>query len=158
MAKPRKIRHRQSNKPKAKYQQHKRRGDTLFWKAFEFCQGCNADVSLMVRLKENGQIYIFNSDNRWFPSYVRIGRASPSYSLSSFFLLFFLLFLLLFSSYFPFIFLLLSFSSTPLLPPPPPFFFFPFAQFRGYMNGRKSLHYPAPLRIMWQELAAAYQT
>ncbi|KAK9657873.1 hypothetical protein V6Z96_002120 [Aspergillus fumigatus] len=68
MAKPRKIRHRQSNKPKAKHQQHKRQGDTLFRKAFEFCQECNVDVSLMVRLKENGQIYIFNSDNRWFPS------------------------------------------------------------------------------------------
>jgi hypothetical protein len=68
MAKPRKIRHRQSNKSKAKHQQHKRRGDTLFRKAFEFCQECNADVSLIVRLKENGQIYIFNSDYRWFPS------------------------------------------------------------------------------------------
>jgi hypothetical protein len=149
MAKTRKIRHRQSNKPKAKHQQHKRRGDTLFRKAFEFCKECNADVSLMVRLKENGQIYIFNSDNRWFPSQeglVGLLPLIPSLPFSFYF-----------SFYFPFIFLLFDF----LLPLPqsfPPTFFFPFAQFRGYTNGRKSLHYPAPLRITWQELAAAYQT
>jgi hypothetical protein len=77
MAKPRTIRHRQSNKLKVKHQQHKRRRGTLFWKAFEFCQECNADVSLMVRLKENGQIYIFNSDNRWFPSQEALVGASP---------------------------------------------------------------------------------
>ncbi|PKX99516.1 uncharacterized protein P174DRAFT_509435 [Aspergillus novofumigatus IBT 16806] len=81
MAKPRKIR------------------DTLFRKAFEFCQECNADVSLMVWLKENSQIYIFNSDSRWLPLQEGL----------------------------------------------------------GYTNGCKSLHYPVPLRITWQELAAAYQ-
>jgi hypothetical protein len=68
MAKPKRIRHRQSNNQKAKRQQHRRRGDTLFRKAFEFCKECNADVSLMVRLKANGQIYIFNSDGQWCPS------------------------------------------------------------------------------------------
>ncbi|KAG2027550.1 hypothetical protein GB937_001300, partial [Aspergillus fischeri] len=46
---------------------HKRRGDTLFWKMCEFCQECNADVSLMIRLK-GGQVYIFNSDNQWASS------------------------------------------------------------------------------------------
>ncbi|EAL88787.1 uncharacterized protein AFUA_6G09356 [Aspergillus fumigatus Af293] len=102
MAKPRKIRHRQSNKPKAKHQQHKRRGDTLFRKAFEYCQECNADVSLVVRLKDNGQIYIFNSDNRWFPSEEGL-------------------------------------------------------EILDYTNRHKTLHYPVPLRITWQELAAAYE-
>jgi hypothetical protein len=105
MAKTRKIRHRQSNKPKAKHQQHKRRGDTLFRKAFEFCQECNADVSLMVRLKENGQIYIFNSDNRWFPSQEGLVGLLPFIFPSFLFPFIFLLF----SFYFPFIFLLLSF-------------------------------------------------
>ncbi|KAB8253608.1 hypothetical protein BDV32DRAFT_157910 [Aspergillus pseudonomiae] len=93
MAKTRKIHHRQSNNTKAKRQQHKRRGDTLFRKAFEFCQECDADVSLIVRLKECGQIYIFNSDSRWSPSREDL-----------------------------------------------------------------AFHYPAPLRITWQELAAVYET
>jgi hypothetical protein len=143
MAKTRKIRHRQSNKPKAKHQQHKRRGHTLFRKAFEFCQECNADVSLMVRLKENGQIYIFNSDNRWFPSQEGLVGLLP--------------FIFYFSYYFSFFFLLFSFC-FPSTPPPLLFLLsFSFCSISGYTNGRKSLHYPVPLRITWQELAAAYQ-
>jgi hypothetical protein len=58
---------------------------TLFRKAFEFCQECNADVSLMVRLKENGEIYIFNSDNRWVPSQEGlVGGFSPLFLFPSF--------------------------------------------------------------------------
>ncbi|KAA8648113.1 uncharacterized protein ATNIH1004_003996 [Aspergillus tanneri] len=68
MAKPRKIRGRQSNNSKARRQQHYRRGGTLFRKAFEFCQECNADISMLVRLKDSGQIYVFNSNERWIPS------------------------------------------------------------------------------------------
>jgi hypothetical protein len=107
MAKPRKIRHRQSNKPKAKHQQHKRRGDTLFRKAFEFCQECNADVSLIVRLKENSQIYIFNSDYRWFPSQEGLVGLHPFFPL-----FFFSLFI------FPFVFpiVLLFFFLFPFTP------------------------------------------
>jgi hypothetical protein len=37
----------------------------LFQKAFEYCCECDADVFLMVRLKHNGQIFLFNSDSRW---------------------------------------------------------------------------------------------
>jgi hypothetical protein len=110
MAKPRKIRHRQSNKSKAKHQQHKRRGDTLFRKAFEFCQECNADVSLIVRLKENGQIYIFNSDYRWFPS---------QEGLVGFTLFSTLFFSLLFIFPFVFPFVLLFFFLFPFTPLPP---------------------------------------
>jgi hypothetical protein len=153
MAKTRKIRHRQSNKPKAKHQQHKRRGDTLFRKAFEFCKECNADVSLMVRLKENGQIYIFNSDNRWFPSQEGLVGLLPLIFPSFLFPFIFPFIFLLFSFYFPFV--SLCFPSTP-----PPLLFllsFSFCSISGYTNGRKSLHYPVPLRITWQELAAAYQ-
>ncbi|KAL2801617.1 hypothetical protein BJX63DRAFT_416940 [Aspergillus granulosus] len=68
MAKPKVIHRRTSNKPKAKSQQHRRRGDTLFRKAFEFSQGCDADVMLVFRLRKNGQIYIFNSNDQWFPT------------------------------------------------------------------------------------------
>jgi hypothetical protein len=68
MAKPKVIRRRTSNKSKAKSQQHRRRGDTLFRKAFEFSQECEADVMLVFRLRKNGQVYIFNSNDRWFPS------------------------------------------------------------------------------------------
>jgi hypothetical protein len=133
MAKTRKIRHRQSNKPKAKHQQHKRRGDTLFRKAFEFCKECNADVSLMVRLKENGQIYIFNSDNRWFTSQEGLVGLLPFIFPSFLFPFIFPFIFLLFSFYFPFIFLLFPFVF--LLPHPLSFFFFrfPFAQFRAIL-------------------------
>ncbi|KAL4993192.1 hypothetical protein BDV10DRAFT_179533 [Aspergillus recurvatus] len=67
MAKLRTIHHRLSNKPKAKSQQHRRRGSTLFRKAFEFSQECDADVTLVLRLRKTGQIYIFNSNDQWFP-------------------------------------------------------------------------------------------
>ena len=36
--------------------------------AFEYCHECDADISLLVRLKDTGQIYIFNSDSQWQPS------------------------------------------------------------------------------------------
>lgn len=68
MAKLRIIHHRTSNKSKAKSQQHRRRGDTLFRKAFEFSQECDADVLVVVRRRQNGQIHTFNSNDRWFPS------------------------------------------------------------------------------------------
>ncbi|KAL5041662.1 hypothetical protein BDW71DRAFT_201186 [Aspergillus fruticulosus] len=68
MAKPKVIRRRTSNKPKAKSQQRRRRADTLFRKAFEFSQECDADVMLVFRLRKNGQIYLYNSDEQWFPS------------------------------------------------------------------------------------------
>jgi hypothetical protein len=68
MAKAKTIHRRMSNKPKAKSQQHRRRGDTLFRKAFEFSQECDADVMLVIRLRKNGQTCIFNSNSEWFPS------------------------------------------------------------------------------------------
>ncbi|KAL5040790.1 hypothetical protein BDW71DRAFT_193097 [Aspergillus fruticulosus] len=68
LATPRRIRRCMSNQKKAKHQQNNQRGDTLFRKAFEFCQECDADVSLTVRLRNNGQIFMFNLDDRWHPS------------------------------------------------------------------------------------------
>ncbi|GFF94880.1 hypothetical protein IFM47457_10073 [Aspergillus lentulus] len=56
---------RKLNTPRAKRQQRSRRRDSLFWKAFEYCCECDADIFLMVRLKHNSQIFIFNLDSRW---------------------------------------------------------------------------------------------
>jgi hypothetical protein len=62
------IRQRRSDSARAKNQQRGRRKDCLFLKAFEYCKECDADIFLMVRLKNNGQIFIFNSNDRWPPS------------------------------------------------------------------------------------------
>ncbi|KAH8431692.1 uncharacterized protein LDX57_009346 [Aspergillus melleus] len=66
--KPRKIQHRRSEGLKSKRQQRTRRKNNLFLKSFEFCKVCDADIILMVRLKHNGQISVFNSDSQWNPS------------------------------------------------------------------------------------------
>ncbi|KAL2846613.1 hypothetical protein BJY01DRAFT_173084 [Aspergillus pseudoustus] len=78
MAKAKIIRRRKSKKSKAKSQQRRRRGDTLFRKAFEFSQECDADVMLVFRLRKNGQTYIFNSNDRWFPSRDDLALTYPS--------------------------------------------------------------------------------
>ncbi|KAL4811701.1 hypothetical protein BDW67DRAFT_179376 [Aspergillus spinulosporus] len=78
MAKAKTIRCRMSNTPKARGQQHRRRGDTLFRKAFEFSQECDADVMLVVRLRKNGQICIFNSNDQWFPSQEDLALCYPT--------------------------------------------------------------------------------
>lgn len=56
---------RKKNTSRAKSQQRTRRRDCLFRKAFEYCCECDADISLMIRLKHNGQTFVFNSDSRW---------------------------------------------------------------------------------------------
>lgn len=69
VAKTRTLRGRQSNSPRAIRDQRSRRKMNLFLKAFEYCQQCDADVFMMVRLKHNGQSFIFNSDGRGPPSH-----------------------------------------------------------------------------------------
>jgi hypothetical protein len=64
-SKNRTLRTRKLNTPRAKCQQRSRRRDSLFWKAFEYCCECDADIFLMIRLKHNGHIFMFNSDSRW---------------------------------------------------------------------------------------------
>jgi hypothetical protein len=64
-AKKKTIGKRKQNTPRAKSQQRTRRRDSLFRKAFEYCCQCDADISLMVRLKHNGQTFVFNSNSRW---------------------------------------------------------------------------------------------
>ncbi|KAL3469057.1 hypothetical protein BJX99DRAFT_89125 [Aspergillus californicus] len=78
MGKLKTIHRRASNKSKAKSQQHRRRGDTLFCKAFEFSQECDADVMLVIRSRKNGQIYMFNSNNKWFPSQDNLALCYPT--------------------------------------------------------------------------------
>ncbi|RDH30845.1 hypothetical protein BDQ94DRAFT_148076 [Aspergillus welwitschiae] len=65
MGKPRTLRHRRSDSAKSRRQQRYRRRTLLLLKAFEFCKECEADVSLMIRSKHNGEIFYFNSDNSW---------------------------------------------------------------------------------------------
>lgn len=66
-SKNRTIRKRKLNTPRTKCKQRSRRRDSLFWKAFEDCCECDADIFLIIRLKHNGQIFLFNSDSGWPP-------------------------------------------------------------------------------------------
>lgn len=66
-SKNRTIRKRKLNTPRTKCKQRSRRRDSLFRKAFEDCCECDADIFLMIRLKHNGQIFMFNSDSGWPP-------------------------------------------------------------------------------------------
>jgi hypothetical protein len=60
---------RRSESPKAKRQQQDRRKESLFKKAYEYNTKCEAEVYLGIRIKKNGQIFIFNSENtrEWLP-------------------------------------------------------------------------------------------
>jgi hypothetical protein len=64
-AKKRTIGKRKHNTSRAKSQQRTRRRDCPFRRAFEYCSECDADISLMIRLKHSGQTFVFNSDSRW---------------------------------------------------------------------------------------------
>lgn len=58
---------RQSESVRAKSQQRYRRRRGLFKKAKEFLQECESDVFVAVRIRKDGQIYIFDSStqNQW---------------------------------------------------------------------------------------------
>ena len=58
---------RQSESVRAKSQQRYRRKRSLFKKAKEFFLECESDVFVAVRIRKNGQIYIFDSSvqNQW---------------------------------------------------------------------------------------------
>jgi hypothetical protein len=55
---------RQSESARAKNQQRNRRKRSLFKKAKEFVRECESDVFLVVRVRKNGQMYIFDSSTR----------------------------------------------------------------------------------------------
>ncbi|KGO75969.1 Transcription factor, MADS-box [Penicillium italicum] len=58
---------RQSESVRAKSQQRYRCKRSLFKKAKEFFLECESDVFMAVRIRKNGQIYIFDSSmqNQW---------------------------------------------------------------------------------------------
>ncbi|KAL2812660.1 hypothetical protein BDW59DRAFT_155231 [Aspergillus cavernicola] len=77
MVKLRSIQKRISNSPRSRRQQRARRKDNLFFKSFEYCQECDADIFIMIRLRHNGQIQFFNSDDKWPPSLEELASYYP---------------------------------------------------------------------------------
>lgn len=57
---------------KARNQQKNRRCESLFIKAYEYYRKCNADVFIILRIKDNGQTFMLSSgnsrDGKWPPS------------------------------------------------------------------------------------------
>ncbi|KAE8306284.1 hypothetical protein BDV41DRAFT_583448 [Aspergillus transmontanensis] len=77
MTKTRTIQHRRSDTAKARSQQRSRRKIQLFLKAYEYCQECDADISLTIRLRHSGEIVFFNSDGSWSPSKEQLATYYP---------------------------------------------------------------------------------
>ena len=63
------VKKRRSDTPKAKNQQRCRHRTGLFKKAYEYGVECDADVCVVLRIRQNGQIFTFNSDSsgHWPP-------------------------------------------------------------------------------------------
>lgn len=61
------VKKRQSETARAKVQQRNRRKRSLFKKAKEYVLECDSDVFVAVRVRKNGQMYIFDSStqNQW---------------------------------------------------------------------------------------------
>ncbi|RDH26427.1 hypothetical protein BDQ94DRAFT_155579 [Aspergillus welwitschiae] len=76
-ARPRRIQKRLSDSLKSKRQQQSRRKDNLFFKSFEYCHECDADIFIMVRNKKTGQILFFNSNSSWPPSLEELASYYP---------------------------------------------------------------------------------
>ncbi|KAL1979492.1 hypothetical protein VTN96DRAFT_5702 [Rasamsonia emersonii] len=70
------VRKRQSENLRSKTQQKNRRKDGLFRKAYQYCIECDADVYVVLRIRRNGQIYVFNSDStgEWPPSKEQLNK------------------------------------------------------------------------------------
>lgn len=58
------VKKRRSESARAKNQQRNRRKRSLFKKAKEFVHECESDVFLVVRVRKNGQMYIFDLSTR----------------------------------------------------------------------------------------------
>ncbi|KAL4746337.1 hypothetical protein BDW72DRAFT_185085 [Aspergillus terricola var. indicus] len=56
MVRSREIQKRFSNSPRSRSKQQARRKDSLCFKSFEYHQECDADIFIVIRLKQNGQI------------------------------------------------------------------------------------------------------
>ena len=63
------ARKRFSDNPRAKRQQRCRRRRSLLKKAYEYGVNSDADVYMVLRIRKDGQIYIFNRDSsvQWIP-------------------------------------------------------------------------------------------
>lgn len=48
-------------------QKARRRRETLFKKATEYCSECVADIQLVLRMKKTGQVYILTSNSEGWP-------------------------------------------------------------------------------------------
>jgi len=70
LLKARTVTKRQLDSARAKRQQQDRRKESLFRKAYEYSVACEAEVYLGIRVKKNGQIFTFNSENtrKWLPT------------------------------------------------------------------------------------------
>ncbi|KAB8067545.1 hypothetical protein BDV29DRAFT_163263 [Aspergillus leporis] len=77
MAAKRTIQRRRSDSARSKSQQRNRRRRHLLLKTFEYCKECDADVSITIRLRHNGQIFFFNSDGGWHLSQKELAMYYP---------------------------------------------------------------------------------
>jgi hypothetical protein len=50
-----------SDTPQSKSQQRNRRRGTLFKKAYEYSRDCDADVYILLRIRKNSQVFVFDS-------------------------------------------------------------------------------------------------
>ncbi|KAL3250833.1 hypothetical protein ABHI18_010985 [Aspergillus niger] len=73
----RRIRKRRSNSPRSRRQQRARREDNLFLKSFGYCQECDAHICIKIRLRHNGQIQFYNSNDQWPPSLEELASYYP---------------------------------------------------------------------------------
>ncbi|KAF3400223.1 hypothetical protein F1880_008349 [Penicillium rolfsii] len=48
-------------------QKTRRRRNTLFRKATEYCSECHADIQMIIRLKKTGEVYILTSKSKGWP-------------------------------------------------------------------------------------------
>lgn len=74
------IKKRQSESVRAKAQQRTRRKRSLFKKAKEFVLECESDVFVAVRIRESGQMHIFNSyrHNEWSKILAQLVQSSAT--------------------------------------------------------------------------------
>jgi hypothetical protein len=63
-------------------QKTRRRRNTLFRKATEYCSECFADIQMIIRLKKTGDVYILTSKSKGWP----LSEAQLVWILYSFFL------------------------------------------------------------------------
>lgn len=75
------IKRRQSESARTKAQQRSRRKRSLFKKAKEFVLECESDVFVAVRLRESGQMYIFDSSTEWSKCLAQLVQYSATASM-----------------------------------------------------------------------------